>query len=302
LTTAEEITTALASDTNSSDVIGICGGALITTTDSIVVEIDNLTFCCTGPDPCTLQNTGSDRIIRFFGESVTLQDLIFLDGTTSNSGGNVGITNTDGDILIQGCEMTGGSASSGGNLYISTQGDVTIEDSIFTDGEARTSGAGVQIVSARNILIRNSQFRNNAADINGGALFMQVLNASTADYGQNTVIESSIFESNTAEIGGGIFVTELGTLPSLTILKSDFISNTGRQAAGAGAFAESLNNLQLRVSGSTGEGNTAPTCPDFLGFFDNSTVPLCIRVSNPFPCTTMFDKSSNSSVSHISII
>jgi hypothetical protein len=179
--------------------------------------------------------------------------------------------------------MTGGSANSGGNLFISTQGNVTIQDTVFTNGAATTSGAGVQITSARNILIRNSQFRNNVADVNGGGLFTQVVNASTTDYGQNIVISSSIFESNTAEIGGGLFVTELGTLPSLTILNSEFRSNSGRQAAGAGAFAESLSNLKLQISGCTGEGNTASTCPDFLGFFDNSSVPLCISASNPFP-------------------
>jgi hypothetical protein len=61
----------------------------------------------------------------------------------------------------------------------------------------------------------------------------------------------------------------------LDVLNCTFDDNDGRQAAGAAAIAQSLDDMDLRITGTTGRGNVAPICADFLGFYDNSTEPEC---------------------------
>lgn len=79
-------------------------------------------------------------------------------------------------------------------------------------------------------------------------------------------------------------MTMLGILPSLAILRCDFQSNTGADAGGAGALADSLDNLVFTITDSTASvDNSAPVCPDIIGFYDNSVEPVCILASENFP-------------------
>ena len=135
------------------------------------------------------------------------------------------------------------------------------------------------VQNAQTVTLRNSLFQSNtAAGGTGGGFFSVVVNPS--DPGQQITIENTDFTSNSAAIGGGFFVTQLGTLPTLSILNSDFSSNVGTDAAGAGALAVSLNQLKLVIVGGSGTGNQAPICPDILGFFDNSTQPFCVTADD----------------------
>ena len=133
--------------------------------------------------------------------------------------------------------------------------------------------------NARTVTLRDSLFQSNSAVGGTGGGFFSVLQNSS-DFGQVIVIDNTDFTANTAAIGGGFFVTQLGTLPRLSILNSDFSGNIGTDAAGAGAVAVGLDDLKLVISGGSGTGNLAPICPDILGFFQNSTQPFCVAVND----------------------
>jgi hypothetical protein len=268
-----------------NDVVAVCAnGNPIATSTAIVIEQSGITLCCeNGEHSCRLTSNGTDNIIDAMGASMRLQDLTFENGVSDLFfGGNVAIDGT-GDHFVVGCNFRNGSATRlGGNLFVQTNGTLTVEDSSFVDGTAGESGGGIYVLNARNVSLHNSTFvRNTATDGTGGGLFTVLENAT--DYGQNILLEDSTFVANKATIGGGFFVTQLGILPRLAILNSVFDSNVGSDAAGAGAIAESLDNLNLTISGTVGVNNTSPVCRDILGFFDASVQPLCISASDPYP-------------------
>ena len=240
-----------------------------------------MTICCEAP-PCTLQSNGSDSNLDAFGAGITLQDLTFADGQADVMfGGNVAIDSNGGDIVIAGCQFRNGQAGElGGNLFVQTPGTLTVTGSSFVDGQAGEAGGGLYVLNAARVTVQDTTFQSNTAKT-GGGLF-SVLESATQE-GQKITLDTVTFQENEASIGGGFFVTQLGNLPELRVLNSSFVGNEASDAAGAGAIAESLDNLALTVTGSTGSGNDSPVCEDFLGFFDASTQPFCIDANLNYP-------------------
>jgi hypothetical protein len=273
-------------------VVAVCGNALdanapvvLETSTAIAVDQSNTKLCCAGLlGTCILQAMGTDNVLNVLADSVTLQELVFVDGVAQAdaNGGNV-LIDGGGSHLIVGCEFRGGVAAAlGGNLYVSTFGDVTLFDSTFAEGTAGEAGGGVYIVNAASIEVATVDFTGNSAGDGTGGGFFSTLDDAAGD-GQDIFFNDTIFADNEANIGGGFFVTQLGALPSLRILNCNFENNQATEAAGAGASAESLDNLDLEVTGSTGNANAAPVCPNLLGFFDDSTSPVCIELNQDFP-------------------
>lgn len=263
VSTAADIETGAAT---ASAVVAICAPSTITTNAAISIAQNSVTICCASTDAsqCVLQSSGTDSVMEVTGDSITLRDLSFLDGSADSVfGGNVAISG-DGSHIISGCIFRNGQASqAGGNLFIDTKDSVLIEGSTFANGEAGRNGGGLYVENARTVTLKDSSFESNSAPGGTGGGFFSVLETPT-DFGQAIVIDNTDFNSNTAAIGGGFFVTQLGTLPTLTILNSEFSSNVGTDAAGAGAIAESLNNLILVIAGGSGSANQSPVCADIL--------------------------------------
>ena len=263
-------------------VVALCAPSIITTDSAIAIAESSVTVCCAAADltQCVLQSSGTDSILSVTGSSITLRDLSFLDGQGNiTTGGNVAIRG-NGDHVISNCAFVNGVASeAGGNLFVDTNGSILLDGSLVANGRSGRNGGGMFVQNAQTVTLRNSLFQSNtAAGGTGGGFFSVVVNPS--DPGQQVTIENTDFTSNSAAIGGGFFVTQLGTLPTLSILNSDFSSNVGTDAAGAGALAVSLNQLKLVIVGGSGTGNQAPICPDILGFFDNSTQPFCVTADD----------------------
>jgi Right handed beta helix region len=283
VSTADQLQTVLGNAAANS-VVAVCGNAKpIRTTTAVMIEKPGITLCCKGPDACVFQSAGTDTNLNAVADSVRLQELTFTDGKADLFyGGNVAIDG-GGDHEVIGCEFRNGSASRlGGNLFVQTRGSITIENSNFIGGKAQESGGGLYVLNAKTLTIKGSTFSGNKSPTGTGGGLFTVLEAVT-DYGQDIVFQDTKFINNSATIGGGFFVTQLGIMPTLKILNCQFQGNIGTDAAGAGASAESLNNLSLTVSGSTGQGNKAPVCPDFLTFFDTSQTPVCILASDSYP-------------------
>lgn len=270
------------------DTIAICA-----TADPIVVETalvlrqPNTTLCCfneTLNATCTLRSQGSSNTLDVLTASVRLQDLAFENGV-GTAGGNT-LIDGEGDHVVDGCDFRNGQASRlGGNLFVQADGgSLHILDSTFAEGEAGEFGGGLYVLNARELVVENSIFRQNNVtdeDSSGGGIFMVFDNATAP--GQMATFRNTEFRENGADIGGGFFATQLGEMPRLDVIGCIFIDNQARQAAGAGAIAQSLDNYDFRVMSSVGINNAAPVCEDFLGFFDDSTEPECFEAGKQYP-------------------
>lgn len=261
--------------------ISICDGTTITSNSIITINQDSTTLCCEGSD-CALASNGNDSVLFVQGQSVTLQDLRFENGYSSRfNGGNVAIQ-ADGDHLITRCDFVGGfTFETGGNLFVETKGTVTIEESSFIDGGAGKAGGGVAVLDASSVVIRMSTFANNEA-VNGGGFFSNV-DPDQPSLSQDIVIEDSGFVGNTATAGAGLLVSELGSLPSLSIINSEFITNEALEAGGAGVILVPLDTLDLELRGNIGVDNTGTRCQDFLTVLsDNASSSNCIAVDESY--------------------
>lgn len=289
VSTAEELQTAL-DEADAGAVVAICGGSdptiptTLSTTATITLNQAELVLCCEGAKgSCVFESTGETRNLQVTADSVTLQDLHFVDGVSDGSfGGNVAIEG-EGSHTIIGCEFRNGFASSfGGNLYVQTAGDITIEDSLFIDGTANEAGGGVYVLNAGSLTVVGSDFSNNeAVGGSGGGLFSTVEDPSSSS-GQNILFDNTDFTANLADMGGGFLTFELGISPSLQIVNCFFNGNEVDDAGGAGAIADSLDILNLQISNSRADGNIAENCPNILAFSGDDT-PECLAITEDFP-------------------
>ena len=295
LRTEDQLARTLSLATKGS-VIGVCGSPdPISIGERLRIMAGGVTFCCADEaKPCILQSTGADIILETQGGKVEIIDLIFRNGTNPDpegEGGNVLIQGFGDPHLIVGCTFEGGRSGIGGNVFIRTTGKVQITGSSFFDGYASTIGGGLAVDGATQLLIDGSDpiegpsvFRGNVAGTAGGALFTTRLDVSN-DSGQDIEIKSVLFESNSATIGGAVAVSELGSLPTLTVLETNFTENMASDSGGAGAFLEIIEDITISFENNAGSGNTADTgtCPDFLAFDGSTGTEICISVNENFP-------------------
>jgi hypothetical protein len=249
-------------------------------TDAVIEITASSTKLCCAASNCMVKSSGKYPNLVVSGSSVIIQDVIFLDGVSTVQGGNVGIFGSGNHRIINSSFRNGASTTRGGNLYVSTNGTVTIENSSFLDGTADLGGGGLAVEAASAVTVMNSDFMGNMGPEGGGFYSTK---KSPSGAGQMITIMDSSFIGNSAEVGGGFLVTQLGTMPTLSILSTEFTDNTA-SVAGTGAIVEFLDNLMLILKDNTGTGNVADQlCDGFLGVYSNSTEPVCIPTTENFP-------------------
>lgn len=292
LKTAEQLTATLPIATKGS-VIGVCGGPdPIEINERLRITTAGVTFCCADAvKPCILQSTGRDMILETKGE-INLIDLTFRNGSNPDGdGGNLAASGFGDPHRITRCTFEGGQSASGGNVYFSTTGAIAIRGSSFIDGSASTTGGGIAIDKAKEVSIDGTDtkngptvFRGNRAGTEGGAIFTTREDPSN-DSGQQINIQGAVFVDNSANIGGALAISELGFLPSLTLLETEFSDNTAEDTGGAGAFLEPVEGVTVTFEGNTGSDNTAVTgdCPEFLIFDAPAGNEVCLPVNESFP-------------------
>jgi hypothetical protein len=262
-------------------VVALCGsGKNIEVNEALVLDTNDATLCC-GSSDCLLLGTGNDAILLVSGDSVTIANVTFLNGASSGSGGNVAVTGGGSISIISSSFRNGVTERSGGNLYVDTSGTVYIESSSFVTGTAGDVGGGLAIERASAVVISSSIFIGNVATEGGG---FATTKSSHGRTGQSVTIDRSFFLGNAAEVGGGLLTSELGQLPELVILNTEFSGNTATSAGGAAAIVDFLDNLNLTLTNNDGSGNVGVVlCTDFLTAASQSAnSPTCIATTENF--------------------
>ena len=205
-----------------------------------------------------------------------------MDDNDGGTGGNVQIDAAGNHRIIDSAFLNGMAAESGGNVYIRTvDGTVTIEGSVFNDGTASMNGGGLHIDGATDVTVTGTIFGQNVAMSGGG---LSTTRGAEDASGQVVTVQGSMFNMNSAVSGGGFLVSNMGQLPSLSILNTEFIANNAAQLGGAGVVAEFFEDIALEFSGNSGERNTADTliCAEIFTTIEG-TSPLCLEVNADFP-------------------
>lgn len=224
-------------------------------------------------------------ILESTGVNVELKDLIFRDGSNAGGdGGNVFIRGFGDPHRVVGCRFENGQSQRGGNLYVQTTGTLVVRDSVFVNGSAATIGGGLAVNRSVDVRILRSTFSENSAGEEGGGFYTTRLDQ-TGNTGQAISIEESSFEANAASVGGGYAISELGAMPELSILNTQFNDNTATELGGAGAFVEFLEGLTISFQSNSGSGNNdkSGTCPDFFVIDGGTGMTMCVAVGENFP-------------------
>jgi hypothetical protein len=281
ISTADDLANTFESLT-AGDVVALCGsGKNIEVDRALRLDTDGATLCCGSAD-CFLLGTGNDAILHVSGDSVTIANVTFLNGASSASGGNVAVTGGGSISIISSSFRNGVTERSGGNLFVRTSGSVLIDGTSFVTGTAGDVGGGLAIEQASAVVIVDSIFIGNVATEGGG--FATTYKGSRGRPGQAVTIDGSFFLGNAADVGGGLLASDLGHLPELVIMNTEFSGNTATSAAGAGAIVDFLDNLELTLKNNNGNGNVGVVlCTDFLtAASQSSDSPICIATTEDF--------------------
>jgi CSLREA domain-containing protein len=180
----------------------------------------------------TITISGSDTTRLFYvnyNKSLTLRNLILVDGLGSSSGGAV--YNDTGNVTIEKCQFESNNttaAGSGGALYNDNDGAMDVHRSTFTNNTGKRGGA---IWNYGSLTVTDSTFENNSAEERGGGIYNN-LNA------DGLTIENSTFTGNTTtDYGGGAIYNEAQA--QATITNSTFYGNSAG-GSGGGIYSYSL--------------------------------------------------------------
>ncbi len=197
-------------------------------------------------DDSTLSSNRSD-----FGAGVFIDDDGTLTITQSVFSGNIATTDGGGiyndragDLQITGANLTGNSSGRhGGGIYNNDTSTVAITDSTLSSNIATGDGGAVFNELAAVLTIDNSTFAGNRGT-NGGAIFDQ---DGTVDI-RNSALSANAAEEN----GGAVFLTSAATL------LIDATTLSGNQAKSNGGAIDSDGTATLtnvRVLDNTSEGS-----------------------------------------------
>ncbi len=167
---------------------------------------------------------------------VGLQNLILINGQTSNNGG--AIYNTE-HLVITNCDLLNNRTTAGLGGAIYNTGTLEISNSLFQSNNTTgfTSGGAIASVSG-SVTLNQTIIDNNSAGDSGGGFY-----ASNTD----VALTDTLFTANSSTFGagGGLFQSS----GQLTITNSSFINNSTSSAGdGGGVYAL---DATTEISGST---------------------------------------------------
>ena len=229
--------------------------------NGILIDKDNITIDGNGH---TIDGAGEARIFNITSTNVTLKNITFVNGYSSEDGGAIFTDNSlnifDSKFINNSAKNSGGAiyfedvgeiincefynnriidqSGDGGAVYFSSQG--TISDSIFNNNTADSWGGAAYFSGTG--AINDCKFTNNSAKYYGGAISFfkegKILNSNFKDnnaqnggslyiYGIG-IVDNCNFTDNNARTGGAIELWRNGT-----ITHSIFISNVAGYGGGA---------------------------------------------------------------------
>jgi predicted outer membrane repeat protein len=168
---------------------------------------------------------GSGAVLRNDGGDATFEDSLIAGNTIvlgNGTGGAIAVVN--GNLTLDGCNVSNNSAHDGGALYIApTAGTVRIVGSVFDNNLA---GYGAAIESwGSEVSIVHGRFTNGDATTGDGGAIWELSGAITVDF--------STFDDNAATTTGGAISCYDG---SITIGRST-LSRNYAETTGGGVYA-----------------------------------------------------------------
>ena len=139
-----------------------------------------------------IDGAGQARMFTITGENVTIQNLVFTNGTSAY-GGAIYWSSANGTIINS--TFTNNNATyDAGAIYTGGSANCNVINSTFTGNKATNWGGAIRIQNGNGNVI-NSTFTNNKAK-SGGAIYLS---------GANNVINSTFTENNASSDGGAIY-------------------------------------------------------------------------------------------------
>ena len=280
--------------------------------DGNLIKNADKTFTIYGNNK-TIDAKSNARIFKVVnGANLIIENLNFINGQSSASGGAINVEN--GSLTIKNSRFEGNNVSESGAAIYSNEA-VTIIDSSFSNNIAAMNG----IISSLNLIIRNSAFANNIAEEDGviSSKNVNILDSSFnnntargihgggAVRGTNVEISNSSFEYNSASSSGGAILATTaiisdsyfnentafygGAISGANISISNSILNSNSAEYGGAIYASSIY-----VSNSSFINNTANYGGAVYGFKINDSY-MCIQ------CTYFIDNEAKTNGSAIFI-
>lgn len=277
--TEAALTTALA---GGGSVYFNCGSTPVTITltrEKVVAANTTIDGSTNGKPLVTLSGGGTNRILKTndSGIQLTVKNLTFADGLTSDSGGAI-YSGYRGRLAVINSKFNNnisskaGQFDGGGAIFSKSESTVIVDRSTFTGNTAANGGAINSLLS--NLSVTNSTFTGNKSVVTGsggggGAIYYDGANG---DNGKIT-IRGNTFINNTAILQGGAIFSQLYNRITSTIDKNTFsgnsvtgtgnqgfggaIFNSGGTLSGLTGFTGGANNTVLTVINSTFTSNRA---------------------------------------------
>ena len=158
-------------------------------------------------------------------------------------------TGNTGNFTMDDVSISNSYNGYGGALYAQNSGDLVISGSHFENNESGNGnkGGAIYAINAGDVTITDTEIIDNgSAAGSGGGIFVSSNAASFS-------LTDSVVTGNSSQFGGGLDVRAIGVV---TIENSDITSNSAVQEGG-GAITSGNAAAEVRISGSTFDGNTA---------------------------------------------
>ena len=195
-----------------------------------------------------------DRLIRTWGSTLTLENLVLRGGNANSTGG--AIQAGDGTtLLLKSCRITGNAAvNSGGGVAAPGLGiSMTIESCRIDSNTTGGSGGGIY-TTADVTVIRDSSVDGNSSADRGGGLF-----AYSSAPGPTSVINTTV-SGNHARSGGGVYALSPVGLYNVTVTANVAAGATPSEAArGGGLYAAYSTTIRDSVLAGNSGGYTPTT-------------------------------------------
>ncbi|MDR0911041.1 MAG: hypothetical protein LBM96_00385 [Methanobrevibacter sp.] len=161
----------------------------------------SLTIQGESKDGVIIDAQGSGSIFIIGANNITLSNITFINGKTTDSGG--AIYNTGNNTKIINSNFNNNSANEGGAIYNLNGDNLSINGSNFNNNFAFYGGAihntttNTNSNSGSGFIISGSNFNNNSAEIDGGAIHIKNID--------NVAINYNRFVNNMAPSGKAIY-------------------------------------------------------------------------------------------------
>ena len=209
--------------------------------------IKNITITTLTDEQITLEGNNSRLFFVDVGSSLTLKNLLIVNGLNEEGRGGAVNAMMDTNLTVINCTFMDNIADSAGAIY--TLGGLIVKYSIFEHNAAGLTAGALYKDGAGDFIVENTQFINNYAHSYGGAIFL--LGDDTTD----NYITNCEFINNVGYRGGALYAGG----GNLTVNNSVFTGNKALriledyedEEAVGGAFYNYYANVEFHNSNFT---------------------------------------------------